>query len=256
MVMSASNLRRYITPLLSSKVPPNLSTIRIGTKSLAWWPHRYLSSLDGRDILNLFTEITASGLHLSIQAHFCHIRELQNPFVQEAMRMIRMTGAQIRCQSPLIQHVNNSSQVWRDMWSLQTRLGAVPYYMFVERDTGARNYFSVPLTQALKIFNEAYSSVSGLARTARGPSMSASPGKVGIMGEEDIEGKRVFVLKFLQARNPKWTHRVFFAEYDPKAVWFDDLKPAFGGTRFFFEEEYHRMSSQAHLLSSGQMLSI
>ena len=62
---------------------------------------------------------------------------------QEAIRRIRSTGANVRTQAPLINHVNADAATWASMWRLQTRLGAIPYYMFVERDTGARKYFEV-----------------------------------------------------------------------------------------------------------------
>ena len=120
------------------------------------------------------------------------------------------------------------------MWQKQVDLGAVPYYMFVERDTGARNYFEVPLARALEIFNSAYRRVSGLARTVRGPSMSATPGKVCVDGVVEVGGENVFALKFLQGRNPEWANRLFFAKFDEKAVWLDDLQPAFGEDEFFF----------------------
>jgi hypothetical protein len=48
--------------------------------------------------------------------------------------------------------------------------------------------------------------------------MSASPGKVGIIGDEIIVGERVFALKFFQARNPDWFSRVFFALSDLHAT--------------------------------------
>ena len=41
----------------------------------------------------------------------------------------------------------------------------------------------------------------------------------------------------LQGRNPDWVHRPFFAEYDETATWINQLKPAFGEKKFFFEEE-------------------
>ena len=44
-------------------------------------------------------------------------------------------------------------------------------------------------------------------------------------------------MKFLQARNPDWACRTFLAKYDENAVWLDDLKPAFGGEKFFFEND-------------------
>jgi hypothetical protein len=77
--------------------------------------------------------------------------------------------------------------------------------------------------------------VSGLARTVRGPSMSAFPGKVVIDGVATIGGEKVFALQFLQARNPDWVRKPFYAKFDPAATWMDHLKPAFGRERFFFE---------------------
>jgi len=37
--------------------------------------------------------------------------------------------------------------------------------------------------------------------------------------------------------------RPFFAQYDAKATWFDELKPAFGES-FFFDEELKGMYDQ------------
>ena len=71
--------------------------------------------------------------------------------------------------------------------------------------------------------------------------MSATPGKVLVDGEAEIAGERVFVLKFLQARNPDWVNRPFFARYDPAATWLRDLVPAFGEKRFFFAPEMDRI---------------
>jgi hypothetical protein len=51
-----------------------------------------------------------------------------------------------------------------------------------------------------------------------------------------VRGEKVFVLRFLQGRNPQWVDIPFFAEYDPQATWFSQLKPAFGEEKFFFEE--------------------
>ncbi|KAF6233606.1 hypothetical protein HO173_008163 [Letharia columbiana] len=254
LVMSSRTLRSYISPLLNSSDTQHLNTIRLGTKSLAYWPYRFSSDPDSRSLLQLFSEIVDSGKHITIQAHFTHPRELEHPAAQKAMRLINMTGAQIRCQGPLIRGINDDPSTWARMWDLQTRLGAVPYYMFVERDTGAKDYFSVPLASAYSIFSSAVASVPGTARTARGPSMSASPGKIGIVGIEEISGERVFALKFFQARNPAWTERLFFAKFDARATWLDELKPAFGESNFFFEQEYCDISAKTgnRQGSSGQ----
>ena len=125
----------------------------------------------------------------------------------------------------------------------------------MERDTGAACYFKVPLARAYDIFSEAYSNLAGTARTVRGPSMSASPGKVGVLGIEVINGQRVFVLKFWQARHPSWTRRVFFAKYDPEAAWLTDLEPAFGEKEFFFEKAHNEILASSGEGSSGQNVS-
>jgi hypothetical protein len=109
--------------------------------------------------------------------------------------------------------------------------------MFVERDTGPQKYFELPLIEAYEIFKSAYARVSGLSRTVRGPSMSTLYGKVLVDGVATIGSDKVFVLQFLQARNPEWVRKPFFAKFDPQAVWLDDLKPAFGEPAFFFQRD-------------------
>jgi KamA family protein len=232
LIMATKVLRRYLEPLLEIE---HVTTIRLGTKATAWWPYRFVTDPDADDLLRLFEEVRAKGKHLALMSHYSHPRELETPVAQAAMARIQSAGAVIRCQSPIVRHVNDDASVWADLWRLEVQLGAVPYYMFVERDTGPKRYFEVPLARAAEIFREAYVRVSGLARTVRGPSMSATPGKVAILGTAEVGGERVFVLEFLQARNPEWVGHPFFARYDPTATWLDQLRPAFGEERFFFE---------------------
>ncbi len=102
------------------------------------------------------------------------------------------------------------------------------------RTSGGLYNFEVPLARALEIFNDAYRTVSGLGRTVRGPSMSTTAGKVLVEGVTELQGEELFVLKFLQARDPQRVGRTFFARFDPKAVWLDDLEPPLGDYEFFF----------------------
>jgi L-lysine 2,3-aminomutase len=233
MIMSAAVLRRYIEPLLAPGLE-QIESIRIGTKSLAYWPQRFVTDPDADDTLRLFEEVSAAGKTLALMAHFSHPRELEPDLVATAISRIRGTGAIIRTQAPLIRTINDDADCWSQMWRLQLRLGLVPYYMFVERDTGPQGYFAAPLARAAEIFRDAYGSVSGLCRTVRGPSMSATPGKVCVDGVAEVGGQRVFVLHMIQARDPSLVGRPFFAEFDPDAVWLSDLRPAFAD-RFPFE---------------------
>ena len=234
MVMKASRLRAYLWPLTDARFD-HVQTIRIGTKALSYWPYRFVTDPDAEDLLRLLSKLVQRGKQVAIMAHFEHGREMEGRVVREAIRRILHTGAVIRTQAPVLRHINDDAKIWASMWRKQVRMGMVPYYMFVMRDTGARQYFELPLERAWQIYRRAIQRVSGLGRTARGPSMSAMPGKVEIQGVSEFAGEKVFVLRFLQARNPDWVQRPFFAEYDPSATWLTDLKPAFGEDRFFFE---------------------
>jgi hypothetical protein len=81
--------------------------------------------------------------------------------------------------------------------------------------------------------------------------MSATPGKVLLDGVAMLGGQKVFVLKFIQGRNPEWVNRVFFAAYDPEAAWLDELKPAFGAHRFFYEPELKRLKARQAVEMAG-----
>jgi hypothetical protein len=137
-----------------------------------------------------------------------------------------------------MRNINDRADIWAENWKEQVRQGIIPYYMFVARDTGAQDYFAVTLNRTWQIFRSAYNQVSGIHRTVKGPSMSCSPGKVQIVGVSEINGEKVFVLNFLQGRDPSWVGKPFFAKFDPNAVWFDELEPAFGEARFFYEKQY------------------
>ena len=236
MIMKASMFSVYTDALLDAKLP-NLKTIRIGTKAVSYWPYKFLTNSDADETLKNFEKIVKSGTHLAIMAHFNHLAELSTDPIKEAIKRIRNTGAQIRTQSPLLAHINDDANMWAEMWQKQVSLGCIPYYMFVVRDTGAQHYFGVPLVKAEKIFRTAFRKVSGLARTVRGPSMSATPGKVHVLGVSEINGEKVMVLQLLQGRESEWVGVPFFAKYDENAIWLDDLEPAFG-EKFFFEDDF------------------
>jgi len=233
MIMGEAVLRRYVEPLLAPDLE-HIESIRIGTKSLGYWPQRFVTDPDADETLRLFEEVVAAGKSLAFMAHFSHPKELESSLVADAVRRIRSAGGVIRTQAPLIRSINDDAATWAGMWRTQMRMGMVPYYMFVERDTGPQGYFAVPLARAHEIFRDAYASVSGLCRTVRGPSMSATPGKVCVDGVVEVAGEKVFALHMIQARNPSIVGKPFFARFDPNAIWLSDLEPAFA-SRFPFD---------------------
>ena len=234
-VMSAKHFAHYFNAILESKAS-HVRFIRIGTKALSYWPHRFTTDSDAEELLDLFKKVIDRGIGISVMAHFNHPRALKTDEARDAIAKLRSIGVQIRSQSPIMKHINDKPTVWAEMWREQVNLGIVPYYMFIARDTGAQDYFAVTLERAWKIYTEAYRSVSGLCRSVRGPSMSCGPGKVHVVGITKVHGEKVFVLKFIQARDEQWVNQPFFAKYNPDAIWITDLEPAFGKDRFMFEE--------------------
>lgn len=235
MTTKAHVMAKYIEPLLTKEFS-HIQNIRIGSKSLAYWPYRFINDRDSDEMLQLFEKVTKAGKHLAFQAHFNHPVELSTEAVKIAIERIQNTGTVIRTQSPIMKNINDNPKVWSEMWTKQVQLGLIPYYMFVARDTGSKSFFEIPLARAWRIFQKAYSSVSGICRTVRGPSMSANPGKVQVLGISEVRGEKVFVLRFLQCRNPNLVDIPFFAKYNARATWLDQLEPAFGEKNFFFEQ--------------------
>jgi L-lysine 2,3-aminomutase len=221
MIMSTMRLRAHLEPLLDV---PSVATIRIGTKSLAYWPARFTTDPDADDLLRLFDKVIASGRTLAVMAHVSHPRELATDAARDAIARIRSTGAVLYAQAPLMAHVNDDPQTWAAMWRAELAAGVVPYYMFIARDTGPQAYFEVPLDRAWGIFASAYTTLPGLARTVRGPVMSATPGKVVVdFAESRPDGDPVLHLRFLQARDPRLVGRPFQARMRPGSAWLDDL---------------------------------
>lgn len=228
MIMSPRTIKKYIDTLIDADLP-NLKTIRFGTKSLTWWPFIFLPQYneEAQEMLDLFRYITDSGYHLSIMAHFNHYQEMSNEAVAEAVRNIRATGAEIRTQSPLLRHINSSAEVWAKMWDQQVNMGMVPYYMFIERETGPYEYFQVPLAEAYRIYTDAARATSSLAKTVTAPSMSAAMGKAQVTGidENPLNGEKYFRIQYIRHRDKNETYKPFLMHYDEKATWIDQLKP-------------------------------
>lgn len=235
MVMNTATIKKFIEPLLSEEYS-HIQNIRIGSKSLTYWPYKYTTDKGAQELLDFFTKVNESGKRLAFMAHINHPNEMQTEVFRAAVKNIQATGTIIRSQTPLLQHINDNAQIWERMWKEQVNLGIIPYYMFVERDTGPKEYFSVPLHKAYDIYQNAIQRVSGLARTVRGPSMSSHPGKVCIDGITTINGEKVFILNLLQSRSPELVKRPFFAKYNEKAAWLNDLEPAFEEDKFLFEK--------------------
>lgn len=228
LIMSPGTISRYIDKLINARIP-NLKTIRFGTKSLTFWPFTFLPDFsdEAEDMLAMFRKIIDNGYHLAFMAHFNHPNELNNGIVQEAIRNIRSTGAVIRTQAPLLRTINDSWEIWSELWEKQVNLGMIPYYMFVERQTGPYDYFSVPLKRVYSIYQKAVRHSASFAKTVTAPVMSARKGKVQIMGtlENPSDGEQYFILQYVRHRDYSKTFKPFLMKLDETSTWVDQLEP-------------------------------
>jgi KamA family protein len=230
MFMKTRLIKQYFEPFKDPTFLPHVKNLRIGTRALTFWPQRFTTDDDADELMTLIREVKEiGGRHVAIMAHLGHVREIQTDKVRAAIHRLKQeAGVIIRSQSPVMRGINDDAEIWAAKWREEVRLGIVPYYLFMARDTGAQAFFDVPLVRAQRLYADAIRSTSGLCRTARGPSMSCTPGKIEVTGVQEIMGEPAFILRFLQCRDESWIGKVFFAKYDTKAVWFDDLEPLDG----------------------------
>ena len=164
-------------------------------------------------------------------AHTATLSNCANAMAQKAFKRIVSTGATLRMQGPLIRHINEDPASWSSCGPPRA-LGAI-LTTVRQRDNGPSGIFAAAGARARYLPGGVPMCLP--SRTVRGPSMSAFPGKVVIDGVVTINGEKLFALQFLQARNPDWVRKPFFAKYDETATWMDHLVPAFGKSKFFFE---------------------
>jgi KamA family protein len=227
MVMDPATLSKYIQALIKAKIP-HLQNIRFGTKSLSYWPFTFIPKYneEGQEMLDTLKMISDSGLHLAIMAHFNHPNELKTEVLHEAIHNLKKCGAEIRTQAPVLRNINDNSGDWAQMWKLQVQLGLIPYYMFIERETGPFEYFNVPLAEVYRIYQNAIRETGSFAKTVTGPVMSASKGKVQIMGiiRNPVDGNNYFMMQYVRNRDYTKTFKPFLMEFNEEATWVDQLQ--------------------------------
>ena len=75
-VMNTRALSGYIEPLLAPELA-HIQNIRIGTKSVAYWPQHFVDGRDADALLRLFGRVVAAGESLALMAHYNHPVELR-----------------------------------------------------------------------------------------------------------------------------------------------------------------------------------
>jgi L-lysine 2,3-aminomutase len=178
-----------------------------------------------------------------------------NPSTIAAIRRLQAHGVVVRSQSPIMKHISlftgedgkvdieRSAQNWIDLGNILATLLVRFHSMYCARATGEHHYFTAPLADVEKIANLVYRSLSSINRPSRYITMTTSAGKLSILGEATVGGRRALALKFNESRNMAWMDKVFLAEYDEGENRVDRLKP-FDTETFFFEDELRQIEEQ------------
>lgn len=191
----------------------HVSVIRIGTKMPAFNPYRII---DNPSFLEMVAKYSYGRKTIYIMTHFVHPRELTKAAIK-SIQLLRKAGAVIANQAPLIRGVNDHPKVLAKLFRSLSRVGAAPYYLFQCRPALSNKAYTVPIEEGYKIFEEAMSKVSGLAKRTRFV-MSHSSGKMEILGlTEDT-----IYFRYHRAACDEDSGRLMAFRRNPDACWFDD----------------------------------
>lgn len=253
-LMPVARLEQYLRPLLEDPALMHVRTVRLASRSLTFQPEMILSSKYDR-MLELFDQCSEHGIQLSWMAHFSTPKELLNISTIAAIRRLQAHGVVVRSQSPIMKHislftdaqgevdVDRSARNWIDLALIFATLKIGFHSIYCARPTGEHHYFTAPLAGVEKVFNKVYRSLASLNRPSRHLSMTSSAGKISIMGTAEVNGEKVFALKFTEGRNMEWLDKVFLAKYDGKQNTADLLEPL-DTPEFFFREELRQIEGK------------
>lgn len=244
-----NRLEAYTMPVIEDAELMHIKTLRLGTRVLTFHPEMILSSSYNK-FLELFRLLTDNGIQVVMMSHFSTPREVLNPSTIAAVRRLRNHGVVVKSQSPVMHHislfsdengkvdVDRSAQNWIDLGNALSMLSIGFHSMYCARPTGEHHYYTVPLTEINKVFSKVYRSLPSISRPSRYITMTSSAGKVSLLGELEVNGEKVFALKFNEGRNMEWMDKVYLAKYDPEQNTIEKLKP-FEGEKHFYEDELH-----------------
>lgn len=251
--MPYERLREYTLPFIEDPELMHIKTLRIGSRVLTFDPEMILTDKYVK-ILEHFNLLVENGVQVAFMSHFSTPREVLNPATIAAVRRLRSYGVTVKSQSPIMNHISmftdengkvdidRSAQNWIDLGNIFPSLGIGFHSMYCARPTGEHHYFTVPLAEINKIFQKIYRSLPSINRPSRYITMTSSAGKTSILGTLEVNGEKVFALKFNESRNMEWMDRVFLAKYDEVENTVANLKP-FEGEKHFFEDELEEIEN-------------
>jgi lysine 2,3-aminomutase len=209
--LNTHKLHRIMDHLLTV---PNLSSIRFGTKTIAFHPPRFADP----ELPAFFERIIAAGKTPVIVAHFDHVGEISDEAIKN-IRKLRDVGVQFLNQSVLLSKVNDDAEVLAETFAKCHAIGVRPYYLFQGRPVKAASHFQVELRRGVEIVRGINARLSGIQKTFK-YIMSHYTGKIEIL---DLGDDNRLYMRYHQNKYPEKIGKMFSRPYVEGAVWLDDL---------------------------------
>lgn len=197
----------YLLPI------PHLSSIRFGTKTIAFYPPRFADPALPR----LFQRITDAGKTPVIVAHFDHVGEISEE-AERHIRRLREAGVQFLNQSVLLSRVNDDPATLAATFQKCHSIGVRPYYLFQARPVKAASHFQVPFARGVEIVRAVNGRLSGIQKTFKFI-MSHYTGKIEIL--DAVDGR--LYMRYHQNKHADKVGRLFSRPLVDGACWLDDL---------------------------------
>jgi KamA family protein len=191
----------------------HVKIIRLGSKMVVFNPFRIIND---EKLLQIINKYSTTEKKIYVMAHINSHKEI-TPESSKAIEMLKEAGAELCNQTPLIAGVNDSVDTLVKLFQKLSFMGVPPYYVFQCRPTKGNYTFSVPIEKGYKLFSEAISKVSGLAKRARFV-MSHATGKIEIVG---LNEENIF-MRYHRAANPEDYKKFLIFDRNPEARWLDD----------------------------------
>lgn len=210
-VLSTHKLHRILDHLLPI---PHLTSIRFGTKTVAFAPKRF----EDPELPALFRRIHESGKTSVIVAHFDHIGEISED-AERCIGKLRTVGVQFLNQSVLLANVNDHPDTLASTFAKCHAIGVRPYYLFQGRPVKAASHFQVSLRRGVEIVRGINQRLSGIQKTFK-YIMSHYTGKIEIL---DLGDNNRLYMRYHQNKRPEKIGKIFSRPYVEGACWLDDL---------------------------------
>lgn len=127
-LLNRENMETALTGLMEID---HVNTLRIATRSIAYYPHLFLKN--NREYLSYLTskqaECIKRGKGLEIGVHFVHPDEVSLQSLDIISDLVR-SGIPVYVQTPFLNKLNNSGPVLARLFTLLRNAGAQIYYIF------------------------------------------------------------------------------------------------------------------------------